>query len=87
MDQGKDAIIFGEMGSGKSTIMKKMILDLISGYLSENDKKAKQKIPVLVLAKFFKSNFSLFKTIEIDVQYLTGNKIFNLEKLFRKMEK
>ena len=75
------------MGSGKSTIMKKMILDLISGYLSENDKKAKQKTPVLVLAKFFKSNFSLFKTIEIDVQYLTGNKIFNLEKLFRKMEK
>lgn len=86
LEVGKDAIIFGEMGSGKSTILKKIILDLIKEYLADDEMKRKNKIPTLVLAKNFKNNFNLFKCIEIDMQYLTGNKIFNLDKLLKNGE-
>lgn len=80
-EQKKDAIILGDMGSGKSTILKKMVLDLINEYVSENEKKRDCKIPIFLLAKDIIYNFDLFKTIDINIKYLSGNKIYDLKKL------
>ncbi|MDZ4712661.1 MAG: hypothetical protein SGI89_10095, partial [bacterium] len=80
-DQKINCLIFGDMGSGKSTIFKKMILDLIKEYIARDDVNENCRIPILVLAKSFKFNFSLYNTIEMEMKFLSNNRILNLNKL------
>lgn len=79
IEAGKDIIIIGDFGSGKSTILKRICYSIMNNVKSNTDI---NKIPILINCRdMCNFDFDLKKHIKYEFTSLTGGKEINFNKL------